>query len=104
MPELEEIEDELEEEEMQARIEDAVESGEVEPESEDGLVDEVAEMSANEQKELAKNVRPVRLVLGKLRKITFKTLHSTTILLPAWKSTLKDLGMKERIIPRDVST
>ncbi|TFY73141.1 hypothetical protein EWM64_g10871, partial [Hericium alpestre] len=104
MPELEEIEDELEEEEAQARIEDAIESGEVDPKNGEGLVDEVAEISADEQKELAKNMRLVRLVLGKLRKITFKTLHSTTILLPAWKSTLKDLGIKEHIIPCDIST
>ncbi|TFY76017.1 hypothetical protein EWM64_g7992, partial [Hericium alpestre] len=57
MPELEEIEDELEEEEAQARIEDAIESGEVDPKNGEGLVDEVAEISADEQKELAKNMR-----------------------------------------------
>ncbi|KAG0702689.1 hypothetical protein DFH29DRAFT_804597, partial [Suillus ampliporus] len=39
-----------------------------------------------------------------LRKLTFKILHSTMILLPEWKSILEDLGLSMRIMPHNVST
>ncbi|TFY76146.1 hypothetical protein EWM64_g7868 [Hericium alpestre] len=79
MPELEEIEDNIDEEEAEMQREHAAVSEEDAVDADEGWVDE-------------------------LRKISFKILHSTTILLPAWKSMLSDLGMKERIMPRDVST
>ncbi|TFY74982.1 hypothetical protein EWM64_g9031 [Hericium alpestre] len=104
MPELEEIKDNIDEEEAETQREHAAVSEEDAVDADEGWVDEVAEMTASEQKELAKKVRPVRLVLSKLCKISFKILHSTTILLPAWKSMLSNLGMKERIMPQDVST
>ncbi|KIM50504.1 hypothetical protein SCLCIDRAFT_145313, partial [Scleroderma citrinum Foug A] len=37
-------------------------------------------------------------------KLSFKIIHSSTLLLPAWVVTLKDLGMPVKMIPRDVST
>ena len=39
-----------------------------------------------------------------LRKISFKVIHSTTIVLPSWRRLLEELKMKERIIPCDVAT
>ena len=40
----------------------------------------------------------------KLRKLAFKIVHSTTILLPEWKKCLEDLKLSVRIMPCDVST
>ncbi|KIK13143.1 hypothetical protein PISMIDRAFT_119437, partial [Pisolithus microcarpus 441] len=40
----------------------------------------------------------------KTRKLAFKIIHSTTILLPAWHATCKETGKKVKQIPRDVST
>lgn len=40
----------------------------------------------------------------KLRKLAFKIVHSTTLLLPTWKEILEDLQLPIRIMPRDVST
>ncbi|KAL1711435.1 hypothetical protein EV715DRAFT_174506, partial [Schizophyllum commune] len=39
-----------------------------------------------------------------LRKLAFKIINSSTILLPAWKETLEKLNMKIRFLPRDVRT
>jgi hypothetical protein len=39
-----------------------------------------------------------------LRKIAFKVINSSTLILPTWRETLKELKMKDRIIPRDVET
>jgi len=87
----------------------------------DGWVDEMDLLSEEESEELRKNIQPVRLVLVKvsnikrftyhsnmflrqLRRLAFKILHSTTKLLPAWHAHLKELNLKDRIMPRDVST
>jgi len=39
-----------------------------------------------------------------LRKIAFTIKNSTTIVLSEWYSTLGELGLSERMMPRDVST
>jgi len=39
-----------------------------------------------------------------LWKLTFKIIHSTTILLLAWHSTLKDLKLPEPLMPCNVPT
>ena len=39
-----------------------------------------------------------------IRKLSFKIIHSSTILLPAWVAMLKDLDMPIKMIPHDVST
>ncbi|TFY61175.1 hypothetical protein EVG20_g7153 [Dentipellis fragilis] len=66
------------------------------------LVDETREMPASERIELEKSILPVKLVL--LRKISFKIIHSTTILLPAWKAALKELNMPVHMMPCNVAT
>ncbi|KAG0692503.1 hypothetical protein DFH29DRAFT_784482, partial [Suillus ampliporus] len=69
-----------------------------------GWVDEVALLSAKKRKKLARSIRSIRIALIKLRKLAFKILHSTTILLPAWKAIIADLKLAVRIMPCDVST
>jgi hypothetical protein len=39
-----------------------------------------------------------------LRKMAFTIKNSTTIILPEWYRILEELALKERIMPRDVST
>jgi hypothetical protein len=39
-----------------------------------------------------------------LRKMAFAIKNSTTIILPEWYRILEELALKERIMPRDVST
>ncbi|KAG2345884.1 hypothetical protein BDR05DRAFT_848196, partial [Suillus weaverae] len=53
---------------------------------------------------LDKDIRPVKLALGKLRKLAYKIIHSTTIMLPAWYSILQDLAQPQMLMPRDVAT
>ncbi|THU93379.1 hypothetical protein K435DRAFT_599809, partial [Dendrothele bispora CBS 962.96] len=70
----------------------------------EGLVDELEEMGDLEREELEESIRPIKLVLVKLRRISFKIINSTTLLLPAWKALLREMEMAEKIIPRDVTT
>lgn len=88
----------------------------------DGLVDEMEDLSEEERTEIRAQIRPVMLVLAKvsehctsngathqdlvmqLRKLAFKTIHSTTILLPAWDSCFKEIDEALRRMPRDVRT
>lgn len=42
--------------------------------------------------------------MRQLRKLAFKIVHSSTLLLPAWKALLPELELAVRIMPRDVST
>jgi len=39
-----------------------------------------------------------------VRQLSFAIIHSTTIVLPAWRRACRDLDLKERLIPRDVVT
>ena len=88
----------------------------------DGLVDKVAKLSNDEQERLSESIRPVKLTLVKVKfnstyrlstsnmalqicKIAYKIIHSTTILLPAWKDLLgSELKMSIRNIPHDMAT
>ncbi|KAF8071972.1 hypothetical protein FPV67DRAFT_1412160, partial [Lyophyllum atratum] len=91
---------ELEDAETRATAE-----GDLEDDDIDGWVDEVALLTKEEAEKLSESVRPVRLVLVKIRKITFKIVHSTTILLPEWRRVVAaDPELTDRLIPRDVST
>jgi hypothetical protein len=92
-------------------------------EEEDDLedwVDEVAALTPEEREMLEDDIRPVKMVLVKvshkryftqlrlnlsqLRKLAFKIVHSSTILLPAWKACLVKLNLPLRIMSRDVTT
>jgi hypothetical protein len=46
----------------------------------------------------------MQLMTTKLRRFSFKIINSTTLLLPAWKETLKDLKLAVKYMPRDVAT
>jgi hypothetical protein len=45
-----------------------------------------------------------QLISTQLRKLAFKIVNSSTLLLPAWKKLLATLHMDERLMPRDVKT
>ncbi|GLB45805.1 hypothetical protein LshimejAT787_3000140 [Lyophyllum shimeji] len=105
--ELHDIAAGLELEEALAAAERSNEQGEMEggdEDNDDGWVDEVVLLSDEERKTLETSIRPVKLVLAKLRKIAFKIIHSSTLLGPAWKRCLEDLDMSVRLMPRDVTT
>jgi hypothetical protein len=85
-------------------------------------VDEVARLSSGERKTAEDQIRPIRFVLVKashtlliqqwlltllvlqIRKLAFKIINSTTIVLPIWHQILEALKLDSRIMPRDVST
>ena len=41
---------------------------------------------------------------SQVRQLSFAIIHSTTIALPAWRRICADLGLKPKLIPRDVVT
>ncbi|KIL54601.1 hypothetical protein M378DRAFT_51686, partial [Amanita muscaria Koide BX008] len=103
--ELMELADGLDEEEQLMVEENDIDDDDIEDsDNEEGWVDELTEMDAEERQELQKNIRPVSRVLIKLRKLAFKIVHSSTILLPAWKSHLEAANLAIKLMPRDVAT
>ncbi|KIM64703.1 hypothetical protein SCLCIDRAFT_114537 [Scleroderma citrinum Foug A] len=70
----------------------------------EGWVDEIPLLTCEERGTLENQVRPVRIALAKIRKLAFKIIHSTTIVLLAWDATCAEMGFKQKRIPRDVST
>jgi len=120
--ELAELETELEEEDatMIAETSGEVDGQAVENDNAEGWVDEVEALSDVERRQLQASIRPIRLAVGKvsentylrqavncleqLRKLAFKVVHSTTIVLPAWREICRDLELEPCLIPRDVST
>ncbi|RDX40180.1 hypothetical protein OH76DRAFT_1297766, partial [Lentinus brumalis] len=82
------------------------EEGEQAPlEDDDEWVDEIESLSPEERVEFLERIVLVKLVLAKkVRKLAFKVVNSSTILLPAWYDLCCQLKMAERLIPRDVKT
>jgi hypothetical protein len=86
----------------------------------EGWIDEMMLLSPAEREQVEGDIRPVKLVLvkvryqlfredvthrnWKLRKITFKVVNSSTIVLPSWRKLLQELKASDRIMPRDVTT
>ncbi|KAG0706541.1 hypothetical protein DFH29DRAFT_762194, partial [Suillus ampliporus] len=70
----------------------------------EGWTDEVEALTDDERDVLDEQIRPVRLVLVKLRKLSYKVIHSSTLLLPEWKQILAEHKLPVWIMPRDVST
>ncbi|KIK77469.1 hypothetical protein PAXRUDRAFT_166734 [Paxillus rubicundulus Ve08.2h10] len=58
-----------------------------------GYIDEMILLSDEEHAQLQGNIAPICLALGKLQKLAFKIIHSTTILLPAWKEILAEFKL-----------
>ncbi|PPQ83573.1 hypothetical protein CVT26_004003 [Gymnopilus dilepis] len=109
-----------EKETEEALLKDLAEGEVFERDDMDGWEDEMAALSQAEREVLLESLRPVKVLLAKVsaklgqvvavltiiqvRKLSYKTIHSTTILLPAWQECLKELKMDIRNIPRDVRT
>ncbi|KAI0289418.1 hypothetical protein B0F90DRAFT_1574480, partial [Multifurca ochricompacta] len=70
----------------------------------EGWVDEHQGMLELELDDLDGDVQPVRTMLVKIRKIVFTIKNSSTLILPKWVSTLKDLNLSCCMMPWDVST
>ncbi|KAF8548524.1 hypothetical protein OG21DRAFT_1379827, partial [Imleria badia] len=70
----------------------------------EGWVDEMDELTEAEQLEVERSTCPVKLALLKLHKLGYKIIHSTTIILPAWRDILRKLCMSITYLPRDVAT
>jgi hypothetical protein len=83
--------------------------------------DEIMQLSEDERQELNDSLQPVRSLLVKvsnyhivesnvltqltqLHKISFAIIHSTTILLPLWFTTLEKLKLDKKKMPHDVRT
>ncbi|KAG1760962.1 hypothetical protein EDD22DRAFT_759837, partial [Suillus occidentalis] len=69
----------------------------------EGLVDEMVLLTEGEHNKLQCSIRPVKLVLVKLRKLSNKVIHSTMKLLPAWHNILEEQHLPVTNIPRDVA-
>ena len=91
--------------------------------STDRWIDKNLELSDVEHEELDNSVLPVQMLLVKvssvcvldtdiqrltmnlqLHKLSYAIIDSTTLLLPKWFLTLKDLKLDECTMPQDVST
>ena len=53
--------------------------------------------------ELIKDAVIVRVVFSELHQLSLSITRSTTITLPVWRCYCMDLGLKPRILPRDVT-
>ncbi|KAG2744007.1 hypothetical protein P692DRAFT_20704388, partial [Suillus brevipes Sb2] len=73
--------------------------------NDEGWVDEVGDkLDPDERLALEKSILPVKLALVKLRKLAYKVIHSTTIVLPAWRKILEDLQAPITLMPRNILT
>ncbi|KAJ7849523.1 hypothetical protein B0H14DRAFT_2236513, partial [Mycena olivaceomarginata] len=67
-------------------------------------LDELSELTEEQQKVFDTQTKGVKKTIDKIRKLSFAIIHSTTILLPSWRTLCTTHKHKERIIPRDVRT
>ncbi|KIL55578.1 hypothetical protein M378DRAFT_51177, partial [Amanita muscaria Koide BX008] len=102
--EMRELASNIDFEELLSRVEDIRLGNGSEVDDTEGWVDENMFLPAEERAQLDENIRPLRLILVKVRKLAYKIVNSSTILLPAWTSTLQELDMEVKRLPRDVST
>ncbi|TFY50403.1 hypothetical protein EVJ58_g11063 [Rhodofomes roseus] len=72
--------------------------------SPDGFYDVRDDLDAASKASAEAEVRPVKMMLLKLRKISISIHRSTTLLLPAWRRLLDEMKMAMRKLPRDVRT
>ena len=87
----------------------------------EGWVDETEQLMGAKHKRLEEAIHPLWMILVKvstneqrwtyhwgrsaqIRKLSFKVIHSTTLLLPAWVADLKDLDLPVKKIPCDCWT
>ncbi|KAF5355384.1 hypothetical protein D9757_014613 [Collybiopsis confluens] len=86
-------------EELQAELRD-IREGNMDEDDEDGFAEVLNTMSDEERQEWGEAVKPIRSALYKCRKIAFKIINSSTLLLPRWRALLPNI----LTLPRDVST
>ncbi|TFY69264.1 hypothetical protein EVJ58_g529 [Rhodofomes roseus] len=70
----------------------------------DGFYDVRDDLDAANRVSMEAEVKPVKMMLLKLRKISITIHRSTTLLLPAWTRLLEEMEMAIRKLPRDVRT
>ncbi|KAI6002354.1 hypothetical protein F5J12DRAFT_705970, partial [Pisolithus orientalis] len=69
--------------------------------NDEGWVNEIDELTLEEQRNLERMIQPVKLALMGVR-LAFKIIHSSTVVLPTWQGTLKELREPITLMPRDV--
>jgi hypothetical protein len=107
--------------------EDDEEEDDQDEDDQDDGIDELEALSENERVQVLEDTAVVRETVTKVRhhetkdvrvsryvtdccltqqvrQLSFAIIHSTTIALPAWRRTCSELGLKKRLIPRDVVT
>ena len=92
----------IDEEELTMEQENDSKDGGIEEDDLEDWVDEIAALTPEEQEDLEASIHPVKYTLVKLHKLVFKIIHSTTLLLPAWKESLKLLKLAIRIMPHNI--
>ncbi|SJL18439.1 uncharacterized protein ARMOST_22028 [Armillaria ostoyae] len=93
----------LEREDLDVRLEEAeAAAGHVEKDDVDGLIDEVVLLSAEDKEKWLAETRSVQMAL--IRKLSYKIIHSSTILLPEWRKIIDELKLAQKMLLRDVST
>ncbi|PBK81823.1 hypothetical protein ARMGADRAFT_860374, partial [Armillaria gallica] len=72
----------------------------------EGLVDVMAALSDEDHQKWQQDIKSIQIALAKaqLHKLSFKIIHSSTILLPQWKEILDEDKLKQKILPQDIST
>ncbi|KAJ3725355.1 hypothetical protein C8R42DRAFT_542454, partial [Lentinula raphanica] len=83
---------------------DLEEHGSEDRDNEEGFVAVLEEMTAEERENWVRDVEPVKSMLYKTRKISYKIINSPTGLLPKWKEHIAKAELPDRILPRDVAT
>ncbi|PIL33222.1 hypothetical protein GSI_04672 [Ganoderma sinense ZZ0214-1] len=83
-------------------IEDDAEGEEDDPD--DDEVDAMEDMTEEQRAEFEVQVRPVKVVLAKIRNLAFKVVNSTTRLLPQWRALCVSQKVPNTLLPRDVRT
>ncbi|KAJ7634035.1 hypothetical protein B0H17DRAFT_1217343 [Mycena rosella] len=92
-----------EEEEEEAKDIDGDEGTIDEDEDEDVGLDERGALDGEKRETFDEQTKEVKKSLHKI-KLSFAIIHSTTILLPAWRKICRKCKLKDRMIPRDVRT
>ncbi|KAF5317857.1 hypothetical protein D9758_018904 [Tetrapyrgos nigripes] len=91
-------------EDLQTRLKEAEEGGEVVNDDPDLVVDMMEGMSPAEKEELQQQIVPVQQVVVKFRKTSYKIINSPTSLLPEWRHILHEEKQPQTVIPCDVTT
>ncbi|EPT01250.1 hypothetical protein FOMPIDRAFT_1090595, partial [Fomitopsis schrenkii] len=73
-------------------------------EEDEGMWDSNDELDEMSKADIREKVRPVKMMLLKLRKISKSIHNSPTLLLPAWERAVEAVKLKFKKLPHDVRT